>query len=63
MAILLNLVKNSLYIDLNISSLNWCSLLYCNWSIPLGIAYILALRDRRLYVFLYCEQFSETRTG
>ena len=21
------------------------------------------LRDRRLYVFLYCEHFSETRTG
>ena len=32
-------------IDLNISSLKWCSLNNCNWCVSLDIAYILALRN------------------
>ena len=30
------------YIDLNLSSLKWCSVINCNWCVSLDIAYILA---------------------
>ncbi len=43
---LFNYLPGHHYINLNRSVLKWCSFINCNWCVSLGIAYILALKNR-----------------